>query len=152
MTAADFDTITFCVWMGMWPVWLIWEIVLILLRKWWRPKDGARQLVMLISMVARDRGWQLNSVVYTWFGLGAHFWWNAAAWGPAWMGVCFWAGVVILFVCDIANWNSDVPRADWPKWRRWVRYPLLWMVVGTLAGRILFPQSGPTPWNWILSP
>jgi hypothetical protein len=138
------DQITLIVWLSMWPVFLIWEIILLLMRG-----AGWAEMPALISMVAREYGWSLSAVVYVWFGLGAHFWWNASARYPGvWdtiTALSFWLICVALLVWDIVLWRSDFTA--WPTALRWARWPVAWMVAGALSGRFLFPQVGRVPWN-----
>lgn len=133
------DTVTFWVWVGFWPAWIAWELVLLRLRA--LPGDKPKT----ISMVARDRGWQLNSVVYAFGGLTTHFWWPSPHWGSVVGGVAFWVALLVLFGVDVALWPFSPERA--PRWALWARWPLLWLVVGALAGRFLFPQPGIVPWR-----
>lgn len=131
------DTLTLCIFLSFWPVWLAWELFLI----WRRRQPGPK--LKLISMVARDRGWQLSSVVYTWNGLAAHFWWTGDTYATVWGSVLFWAIGVMLLVEDVVLWNR--PVVTWPKWLRFQRWPLAIMALGLLAGHFLFPQIGLTP-------
>lgn len=122
------NTVTLVVFLAFWPVWLVWEIVILARRA--QPGDKPKT----ISMVARDMGWKMNSLVYLWSGLGAHFWWNAAAWAPYLTGALFW---VIFLVLGVADWLFSATDA-----RPWYRTPVLWMAIGALSGRFLFPQAG----------
>jgi hypothetical protein len=138
------DNITLGIFVGFWPVWLVWECVLLILR-------GAHphELPGLISMVARDRGWSLTCVVYLWSGLAAHFWVNAGGrYAGAWdavAAVSFWLIAVVLLAWDVALWRSDF--VVWSPALRWARWPVAWMLFGTLSGRFLFPQIGRVPWK-----
>jgi hypothetical protein len=127
------NTFTLFVFLGFWPAWLVWELVLLRLRA--LPGDKPKT----ISMVARDRGYQLNVVVYLWGGLATHFWWLGSTWATVPGAIAFWVLPLLLLVADIVLWNW--PRESWPPWLRFARQPLLWLVVGALAGRFLFPQS-----------
>jgi hypothetical protein len=126
------DTLTLWIWLGVWPVLGAWELVLLVLR--WRGRK-----VRTISMVAKDRGPHLTSIVYAWTAIPAHWWWNAPRWGPDWLAVAFWVIPVALLGWDIWTWREDA--ASWPRWKRWTRHPLPWMAAGLLAGRFLFPQA-----------
>lgn len=126
------DTITLWVFLCFWPPWLVWELVLLALRR----KSGAPPKT--ISMVARDRGWHLSSVVYLWGGLATHFWWPAQ-WATVVGSALFWGIAVALLAWDVYLWRHEVWA--WPTWRRRLRQPLLWLVIGALAGHFLFPQA-----------
>ena len=129
---ATVDTITFWLFLGIWPIWGVWELALL----WWRGQ-GIR--VGTISMVAKDRASKLTCLVYLWAGLGAHYWWTGPHWAPAWSALLFWAVAVGLLVEDVALWGGD--KASWPAWLRWQRWPPLWLCLGVLSGRFLFPQA-----------
>jgi hypothetical protein len=132
------DAITFGVWLAIWPVWLLWELVLLVLR-------GSSIRVQTISMVARDKGWLFSSVVYSWCGLASHFWIPHASWNPPHpIGYAlFWLVALSLGVEDAILWGSD-PMA-WSKSLRWRRHPALVMAAGLLLGWLLFPQRGEWP-------
>ena len=138
------NRITLWIFLGFWPVWLVWEIALLIMRG-----AGVAQLPSLISMVARDRGWSLSSVVYLWFGLGAHFWANTDKVYPGAtntiLSISFWVIAVALLVWDITLWRTDFVM--WSPVLRWFRWPVAWMIAGALSGRFLFPQAGRAPWN-----
>lgn len=145
--SGKYDWVSFALVFGIWPLYLIWETFLLLKRKYWDARDGSKP--QLISGEAKTRGWQLNSIVYVWSGMAAHWWWNAPGWGTALTGVLFWALSVTLLVFDIFVWKRwGAPSLAWPRWLRWVRFPAWWMTAGILGGRFLFPQSGLLPWSW----
>jgi hypothetical protein len=129
---ATMDSITFWVFVLLWPVWLAWELVLLRLRAVEQDKPKT------ISMVARDLGWKASSIVYVWGGLATHFWWTAPGWAPAWSAVIFWFLAAALLVEDAALWGSD--RSTWKGWVQVQRFPPLILGAGLLAGRLLFPQ------------
>jgi hypothetical protein len=128
------DDITLLVFLGFWPVWLVWELVLL----WLRSRPGEKPKT--ISMVARDRGHHLSSVAYLWGGLATHFWWPSEAWATVPGSVAFWVVALGLVVWDVDLWR--MPVWAWPRWLVRVRAPLLWLILGGLAGRFLFPQRG----------
>jgi hypothetical protein len=125
VTFADW---TLVVWLSPWAVLAVWEVVALVRR--WRGAPGSPT----ISMVAQRYGYRLTSVAYLWCGMATHWWWPAAAWGPAWLAVAFWLVPVGLLAWDVATW----PRPT----TAWWRSPLLWGAVGAAAGRLLFPQRG----------
>lgn len=132
------DSITFWVFLLVWPIWLVWELALL----YWRATGTSHP--QTISMVARDLGWKLSGLVYLWAGCAAHWWWN----GPLLptlvlqvvFGVLFWALAAVLFVQDY--WLRYLDREFWSPFLRFQRNPLTVMVVGALCGRFLFPQVG----------
>lgn len=121
------NAITLIVFLAFWPVWLAWEIYLLI-------KRGEGVNVKTLSMVARDRGWQLNSVVYVYCGLAAHFWWT---WKSATtLGIIvFWGIAGGRLIGDVVLW---IAFSDPQRW--WHRNPLYWACFGILAGHFLFPQ------------
>lgn len=139
MSVAQIDNLTFWVWVGFVPVWLAWE--LLLLR--WRATKELGGIPRTISMIARDRGWQLSSMVYLWCGLASHFWIPSKAYAHPVAGVAFWAVGVALLGWDFSLAGTD--RAAWPKWQRWARFPALVVALGFACGWLLFPQKGELP-------
>lgn len=131
------DKVTFWIFAGLWPVYFVWEIILLLLR-------GHNPSVDLISMVARDRSYQMNCLVFTWCGLAAHFWmnWKHLPWGenpiPA---VLFWLLVAGTVVLDWLLWLTPYEKLTLA-WRVW-RFPGTQALLGLLAGFLLFPQRQP---------
>lgn len=131
------DTITFWVWLSPWFILGFWELYVVIQRL-----RGVK--VKTVSIVAKDYGPKLASMVYTWTAMPAHWWWNAGRWGPDFLAWIFWIIPVALLVWDIFCWK-EVPQS-WSTWKRRARHPLTWMVLGPLAGRYLFPQAGGLPW------
>jgi hypothetical protein len=130
-----FDNVTFWVFIGIWPAWLIWEIVLLALR-------GKGLGVDTISMVAKDRAFQMNSLAFTWGGLGAHFWINwyrTRTWSTPVPAIVFWGLIVATLVLDIILWNK--PYGDMALVWRWFRNPGMQLLLGMIAGYFLFPQG-----------
>lgn len=132
------DAATLWVWLGFWPVWLGYEIFLLI-------KRGQRVNVRTLSMVARDKGWALSSAVYLWNGLASHWWVPGLSWATVPGSAAFWLIAVALAIWDGALWGR--PTWAWPAWQRWARFPALVMLAGLLAGWLLFPQRGATPWG-----
>jgi hypothetical protein len=130
------NTITFWIWFVIWPIWFIWEMVLLYLRS----RSPGASKPALISMVARDMGWRYNSAVYTWSGLAAHFWWPGPDWAPVVTGLVFWSITLLLVIEDVTLQFIKPDRTQWPTWLRYQRLPLLWMVLGFFAGHFLFAQ------------
>lgn len=128
------NRITLGLFLGLpWAPFLIWELVLLYLR-------GKGIYVQTISMVAKDYGPHMNSVVYLWAGLATHYWWNGQAWATVIGGVSFWVIALLLVIFDVCLWPTD--KANWAQWLTVLRHPGLWMILGALAGRFLFPQRG----------
>jgi hypothetical protein len=125
----SFNDATLIVYLSTWGILIAWEIVT-LVRRWKYPGTGQKT----ISMVLRDNGHRLPVVVFSSTGMPAHWWWNAEAWGPAWLGLTYWIITVLLLAWGIWEWPRNAPK-------RWFRSPVLWMVAGALAGRFLFPQK-----------
>lgn len=125
------DQVTLWVFLLPWPIWLVWELVLL-----WRRRKAPRPKT--ISMVARDLRYHLTSVVYLLSGLLVHWfapWRHATVAG----GVLFWVVALGLFVWDLALWKR--PVETWPAGLKISRDPPLWLCAGALAGLVLFPQG-----------
>jgi len=136
-----FDDFTFVVWTGFLPVWLVVELVIL----WRRAKRGLP--TRTISMVARDRAWQLTAVVFFWCAMPIH-WWVPIGWGTTPGYVAFWVLQALLLAWNITMWRRTAkPLAEWPRWLRWVNWPVWYIPAGALAAALLFPQSGVVPWS-----
>lgn len=127
------NTATLVILLAPWGLWMLWELVILYQR---RPDSPTKPAT--ISMVAMRHRWHLTSMAYTWGGMGTHWLWPAPAFAPVWMGVAFWVVALGLLISDVALWKSN--PATWPRWVKLVRLPLLWLALGALAGRLLFPQ------------
>jgi hypothetical protein len=146
MTVEQIDAITFWVWAGQWPVWLLWEMVLL----WLRRKGGPRSALTgrparTISMVPLRYGWKLTGLVYLNGGLATHFFVPSPQWGSTLGGIAFWGLAAALLAWDWRSWELH-PRF-YPRWARWARFPGFWLLLGALAGWGLFPQQGALPWS-----
>lgn len=129
------DTLTFAGVVLIWPLWLIWEIILLI----WRGKGWD---VDTISMVAKDRALQLSSLPFIWGGMAGHWWFT---WKVPWTyspvpPITFWALVVGCLVWDILLWSTPYGSLPWAL--RLVRWPGMMLFLGLLAGAFLFPQRG----------
>jgi hypothetical protein len=132
----SFDTITFIIWVCFLPIWLVWELYVL--------KDGEKT----ISQVARQRGWQLSSVVFFWTSMPVH-WWLPVPWSGSTAGtVIFWAIIGALLIWNVATWTKTSRKlAFWEPWRLWFNWPMFYVIAGPLAAALLFPQHQSTPWS-----
>ncbi len=141
------DRVTLAVWAGTPWLWLAVELLILWKRGKWKPGDGT--LLHTISMIARDRGWQVPCYAYFWSAMPIH-WWVPLGWGSTAGGVAFWSILVVL-----AGWNAYrlIARrttrllSEWPTWERWLNFPAWYVAGGAVAAALLFPQSGPVPWR-----
>lgn len=126
---------TFWLFIGIWPVWIVWELILIRLR-------GQNPSIGLISMVARDRGYQFTAMVFAWGSLAAHYWanWRHLPWDNPFPAIMFWVLIVAVIVWDSFLWST--PYITLPLWIRCVRFPGTMLFLGLLNGFLLFPQRG----------
>ncbi len=127
------DTLTLWILLFPWALWLGWEVYLLV-----RRGQGVR--VKTISMVARDHGPRISSVLYCWSGMAAHWWWPGDHHAAVWGSIAFWALVLVLLAEDVYLWGIDVKW--WPVWLQWQRKPVLILALGFIAGKLLFPQKG----------
>jgi hypothetical protein len=130
------DKLTFWLFIAFLPIWLVWELVLIKMR-------GANPSVDLISMVARDRGYQFTAMVFAWGSLAAHYWvnWRHLPWESPIPAIMFWVLMLAACVWDYFLWHT--PYSTLPFWMRVVRWPGTMLFLGFLNGVFLFPQKGP---------
>lgn len=127
-----FDDATFWIWISVWPLFGIREAWI-----WWRKRRGLDG--RWLSIVAKERGPHVSAVIFMWTSQPSHWWWPVKEWGPMWAGYVFWAIPLALLGWDVATWREDA--GGWPGWKRYARHPILWMVVGVLAGHFLFGQK-----------
>lgn len=126
------DNVTFWMWFGVWPLWLIWELVLIVL-----DRNGVK--VDLISQEARERAYQLNVIPFVWGAMASHWWLNwARPYVVAYPAVIFWGLVGSTFVLDVVMWNTTYNTLS--GWFRVFRWPGTQMLLGLVLGLVLFPQ------------
>ncbi len=134
------DSITLAVFLAPWALFLVWELYLLAVRIWGTTKPAPRT----ISMVARDYGWKLNSVVYTQSAMVWHWWWPGKSYGSTAGTIAFWGICAALLFLDAWVWLFKLNPLEFT-FTRWLRFPLLWVVVGALAAVVLFPQAGEMP-------
>ena len=129
------DKFTFWLVIGFWPIWIVWELVLLVLR-------GHNPSVDLISMVARDRSYQMASLAFAWGSLAGHFWmnWRDLPWSSPILGVLFFLLIALVLVWDITIWNVPYSSLHW--FFRLVRFPGVMLFLGLLNGFLIFPQRG----------
>jgi hypothetical protein len=127
------NTVTLLVLLAPWVLFLVWEVYVLVRR-------GSDVRVRTISMVAKEKGFHLSSVIYVWAGMASHWWWPSARPGPDWAAVLFWGLIVPLLVHDVVRW--PVGHLFWPRRERVAFNPLLILVLGFVAGKVLFPQVG----------
>lgn len=130
------DTVTFWLFMGIWPFLLFWELFVLFLRSKGLDVDT-------VSMVARDNALRMNSMVFVWCGLASHFWlnWGGRTYSSAIPAITFWVLVAGTLVLDIVLWNK--PYDSLPKMLQIYRHPAFQMIWGIVAGLVLFPQQIP---------
>lgn len=126
------DKLTWTFVIGIWALWLVWEMVLLALR-------GTGTYVKTISMVARDSAFRLNSVCYAWGGMATHWFWPGSEWATVAGSIIFWVLCAALLVQDILLWKT--PRETLHPVVRWLRFPMVPVIVGAVAGKLLFPQG-----------
>ena len=126
------DNVTFWIFFGFWPLWLVWELVLLYLK-------GKGVNADLISQEARQRGYQLTVIPFIWSALMAHFWFNwERAYSVAYPAVIFWVFVAFTLFLDYHFWNT--PYNTLTGWLRVYRWPGSQAILGLLMGLLLFPQ------------
>jgi hypothetical protein len=137
----NIDNLTFFIFVAFWPVYLIWEIALFVMR-------GKGMNVDLISMEARDRGYQFNTLVVLWFALPVHFWVNwyrPAMPNMLWATIVFWVFIAATLTFDLILLNRGIMYDQLPQALQIYRWPLTQAVLGVLAAYFLFPQRGVLP-------
>jgi hypothetical protein len=138
VSAAIVNRITTWVVIGPWLLWLAWEIALIWLR-------GSGTHVYTISQEAKRLAFgYLGSLAYFWGGMTAHYFltWSKPSWSSPLPAVAFW---VIGLAYMGADFFDGGDPSKWPNFVQWLRWPPVVVVIGLLAGHLLFPQ--PTPWR-----
>lgn len=131
--------ITFIVFIAIWPVWLVLDLIIL----WKRGHHGTGPIPETVSMVARDSGWRLSIIPYLWGAMATHYWWPGKVWGSTADGIVFWLVALLLLIQDVILWKR--PVSTWPKWLVWQRWPILLLLVGAILGKLLFSQAGFVP-------
>jgi hypothetical protein len=141
MTASSVNRITKWVVLGPLVLWLLWEIVLLVLR--WRGLD-----VRLISQEGRRLAFDgpLAALAYFSAGLAAHLYmtWRRPTWEgqiASILGAIWWGTGAAYLVLDLLRRD----RAAWSLAEQWVRYPPVAAIVGALLAWTCFPQRS----RWI---
>lgn len=117
-----------------WLARLLVEVVLL----WRRRPAAVGPKPPTISMVLRDKRYYLTSHIYLLSGLLMHWfvpWRHASVVGS----VAFWLIAVAVFVWDLVLRKK--PVREWPTWMVVARDPPMWLLIGALAGFLLFPQG-----------
>lgn len=144
-----FDTVTFWVWFATPFVWLAIELLVFHFRG--APRPEGVSIAQTISMIARDRGWQLTSVVFFWTAMPFHWWLHLGiGWASRGGTITFWGIVAVLLAWNLVTlalgWTT-APLEEWPAWLRWVNWPVFYLLTAPPAAAFLFPQDGPVPWR-----
>lgn len=128
------DNVTFWVFVGFLPLWIVWELIVLKMH-------GQDPNVDLISMVARDRAYQFTALAFAWGSLAAHFWvnWRDTPWHTPVVGVLFFVLMAAVALWDWSLWTT--PYATLPYWLRVVRFPGVMLFLGLLNGAFIFPQA-----------
>lgn len=126
------DNITFFLTFFFFPIWLVWELVLLYLR-------GKGFSADLISMEAREQGYRLNVIPFVWSALMAHFWFNwARPYSVPYPAIAFWLFVAFTLYLDYRFWG--VPYSTLTGFTRIYRWPGFQAGLGLVLGFLLFPQ------------
>lgn len=134
MTVETINAITLGLLLGTWPVYLAWEVYLLVKRAGGWPKPA------LISGVAKTQARRWNSLPYIWGGMGAH-WFLTHAWATVPGSIVFWVLLLALLVVDVVLLARGVAYEVLPSWAKWVRHPAAAYLAGNVAGFVLFPQA-----------
>lgn len=131
------DKATFWIFIGFWPIYIVWELILLYMR-------SVHPSVDLISMVARDRSYQLTAMAFAWGSLAAHFWmnWREVPMDSPVLGVLFFGLIAAVLASDLLLWKTAYESL--PLWARVVRFPGTMLLLGLLNGFLLFPQKAPS--------
>lgn len=127
------DLITIGVAFFPWLIWLVWEIVLLVIRH-----RGTK--VKTISMAAQWIAYNgLPTLAYFWGGMTSHYFlnWTRPVWSVPWFGAFFWLVGLAYLLTDIF---FRPPRENWPKVVRWLRWPPVVVLIGLVLGYVCFPQ------------
>lgn len=137
------NDVTFFVGIFFLPIWLIWEIVVLKLH-------GGDHSVGTISMVMRERAYQMNSLPLFWAGMCAHWWVNwikHPVYETPYPAIAFWLIVAGTLIADISLWHT--PYGSLGSFWKGFRAPPIQAALGFLAAYSLFPQralQGPYRW------
>lgn len=129
------DWITVGVLLAVPALWLAWEMVVL-------QTDNRT-----ISQIARQIGWRLSFYVFLLSSMPFHWWCPSPVTGTTAGTVTFWLIVASLFVYNIVTWRRHArDLALWPRWDRWVNWPILYLIAGPVLALLLFPQRQSLPW------
>lgn len=133
MTAETVNAITLALLLGTWPVYLAWQIVLLVLR-------GQQLSAKLISGVAKTQARRFNLLPYVWGGMGAH-WFLTHSWATVPGSIIFWVLLLVVLGVDLVLLALGIAYEQLPAWAQWVRRPAVVYLAANVAGFALFPQA-----------
>lgn len=128
------------------PIWLVWELAAL----WMRSKGvvggalpgSTSEAVGTISMVMKNRGYQLTVLPFFWSAMAAHWWVNdfdGRTWESPIPAILFWVLVTATLASDVFFWNTPFNALN--PTLKFYRAPMVQVVAGFLAAYWLFPQS-----------
>jgi len=142
--------ITFLVSVFFLPIWLVWELVVLL---WLRPRGVAidGHLAGTISMIMQQRAYQLNIIPFFWASMTAHWWFNwlrHRVWDVPYPAIAFWVFLAGTLAADIVLWNTAYQQL--PEWAKVYRAPMVQCALGFMLAYFLFPQQALSGagWRW----
>lgn len=130
------DTLTLIVGTFFLPVWLAWELLLL---KW----RGQGMDVGTISIVMKQRAYELNFIPFFWASMMAHWWFNwqrTPVWSVPYPAIVFWALLAGTLALDVALVLTHHPYGTLAAWAKVLRSPMVQCGLGILAAYFLFPQ------------
>jgi hypothetical protein len=137
----NLNDITFVVSVFFLPIWLIWELVVLI---YLRPRGATvdSHLVGTISMIMQQRAYQINVIPFFWAGMAAHWWVNwlrTPVWSNAVPTVLYWVIVAGVLGLDVILWSTAYQQL--PEWAKVLRSPMVQVVLGFFTAYFLFPQA-----------
>ncbi len=126
------------------PIWLVWELTLLWLRGKGHVSADTGHLAGTISMVMRDRAYQMNAIPFFWSAMTAHWWVNwfdRPVWDVPYPAIAFWLLLAATLGLDIYLWHTPYPTLE--SLVKVFRAPMVQVGLGFLAAYFLFPQKAP---------
>ncbi len=137
------NDLTFLITVFYLPIWLVWELVVLRMH-------GASTDIQTISMVMRERAYQMNALPFFWAGMCAHWWVNWTkhpVYDTPYPAVAFWLIVAATLVLDIVLWRTPYPTLG--HLAKAFRAPAIQVALGFISAYLLFPQRAlQGPWRW----